>query len=442
MTLRSRRRWLYFLSALFLVLGGGTVLYAQGWRVSLFPPALNKVGAIYIRPYPKDADISLNGLAIKSSSGIFSAGTLINNLFPKNYSLIISEPGYYSWQETVTVNPALVTELKHVVLVPKDAAKAFTAAANKILMGGKSLLVLTASGKLTVPIENKTLAGNDFVGATDDGRTILTLAAGNYWLNNLDTGEKIDINALLGNAVSNVSQFKPRAVAIDPGDGNHLLAEGERSLFSVNVANGVATELFRAPAGKRLSVIAASPARLAVLVLDPLTGISQIAVSPDLTTKLSMGKTTIEGRVLEVTWINSDALGILTDKGDVDVYTPESDATKTLARDTYNFSPSPDGKLVAALGSSGIEIFSLGDGAYSRFNIPSDGKPIRLSWYYDSEHIFTQYPQTVRFLDINDHDLADFITIASTTAYAYAPEDNIFYFRAGRSINKIAFPRD
>lgn len=437
-----RRRWRYALSVLFLVIGGGTVLYAQGWRLDLSPLSFAKVGAIYVRPYPKNAEITLNGRAVKSSSGLFNSGTLINNLFPKNYELKISEPGYHPWQETIAVNPALVTELKYIVLVPDNAAKAFVIFTNEIRMGGKSLLVRTATGKLTVPAENKTLAGNYFVGATDDGRTILTSAFGNYWLDNLDAGVKIDISARLRNIVSGISSFIPRAIAIDPDDDNHLLAEGERSFFSVNVSNGVATELFRAPLGMRLALMAVSPARMAVLILDPLTGISKIATASNLTNGLSMGTATIKEKVLQAAWINKDTLGIRTDKGDIEVYAPENDTIKTLAHSVRDFSPSPDGKLVAALGPNGVEIFSMKDGAYSRFNIPDNAGASHISWYGDSEHLFVQYAQSVSFLDINDRDLANFITIASTAAYAYAPEDNVFYFQAGRSIDKIAFPND
>lgn len=121
MTRKARRLLFYALVAVFLVLGAGIVLYAQGWRFDFATGRVDKVGAIFVRAFPADASISLNGKPAQSQVGFLSRGTLISDLFPKNYKLKLSKNGYDGWQENVSVAPSLVTELKYAVLVPQNA---------------------------------------------------------------------------------------------------------------------------------------------------------------------------------------------------------------------------------------------------------------------------------------------------------------------------------
>ncbi|MDE2019499.1 MAG: PEGA domain-containing protein [Patescibacteria group bacterium] len=121
MTRNARRRLFYALLALFFVFGTGVVLYAQGWRFDFSTGKFGEVGAIYIRSFPDYASITLNGKPIRSQVGFLSPGTLISGLFPKNYEVGLSAPGYKPWTEKATVAPMLVTEFKYAVLVPQNA---------------------------------------------------------------------------------------------------------------------------------------------------------------------------------------------------------------------------------------------------------------------------------------------------------------------------------
>ncbi len=121
MTFGTRRRLFYALVALFFVLGAGVVLYAQGWRFDFATGHVDKVGAIYVRSFPADASIMLNGKPAQNQSGFLSRCTLITDLFPKIYQLKLTAAGYGDWHESAGVSPSLVTELKSAVLVPRTA---------------------------------------------------------------------------------------------------------------------------------------------------------------------------------------------------------------------------------------------------------------------------------------------------------------------------------
>jgi hypothetical protein len=121
MTLRTRRKIFYTLVALFFVLGTGVVLYAQGWRLDFSTWHFEKIGGVYVRTYPSDATIYLNGTFVPDGAGFLSPGTLISDLLPRTYTISLRADGYDAWQENASVEPAQVVQFKYAVLVPSGA---------------------------------------------------------------------------------------------------------------------------------------------------------------------------------------------------------------------------------------------------------------------------------------------------------------------------------
>jgi hypothetical protein len=146
MTRTARRRLFYALLALFFILGTGVVFYAQGWRFDFTARRFNKVGAIYVRSFPADASITLNGKLIQSQVGFLSRGTLVSDLFPKIYKVELTKSGYDSWHENVSVSPSLVAELNYAVLVPQNATSVASGTIADFLVSQKKLLAANASG--------------------------------------------------------------------------------------------------------------------------------------------------------------------------------------------------------------------------------------------------------------------------------------------------------
>jgi hypothetical protein len=120
LTIHTRRQIFYTLVALFIIIGGGVVFYAQGWRLDFATWHFEKVGGIYVRPYPENSSIYLDGKPIQNQAGFLSAGTLISDLLPRTYNISLKSAGYDDWQENAAVAPALVTQFKYAVLVPTD----------------------------------------------------------------------------------------------------------------------------------------------------------------------------------------------------------------------------------------------------------------------------------------------------------------------------------
>ena len=79
---------------LFVVIGAAVVFYAEGWRINFSTLEAEKAGGIYVRPYPNNAQIMLNGKPVQNQSAFLSPGTFISGLFPKTYTLAFSMPDY------------------------------------------------------------------------------------------------------------------------------------------------------------------------------------------------------------------------------------------------------------------------------------------------------------------------------------------------------------
>jgi hypothetical protein len=128
MTRSLRRKLFYALLALFILVGGGGVFYAEGWRIDFATWSIGKVGGIYIRSFPQNASIYIDNQPVQNQSGFLSRGTVIANLLPRTHTIALTADGYSDWHENATVLPAFVTQYKYAVLVPTKTLSASSTA--------------------------------------------------------------------------------------------------------------------------------------------------------------------------------------------------------------------------------------------------------------------------------------------------------------------------
>lgn len=104
---------------LFCLVGPLAILYSQGYRFDLQTRQIKKTGGLFIKAVPKGVEIFLNGKFYKKTDNIFGS-TLIQNLFPKKYELEIKKEGYFTWKKNIEIKPKEVTEIKNLILFPKN----------------------------------------------------------------------------------------------------------------------------------------------------------------------------------------------------------------------------------------------------------------------------------------------------------------------------------
>lgn len=468
MKLRTRRILFYGLFALFLVVGTGIVLYAEGWRLDLTTFKTSKVGAIFVESFPSDASITLNGKSVRNTTGFLSHGTLISDLFPQSYVLSLRADGYNPWSERVTVQPTLVSEMKYAVLVPANASSASPAARvlNFFETSGGNVVTENASGTIATPRPGPnggiTATSSVFIAhgsivshSTDFTTAVVRSPAGDYIAYDLaapiapgaGATTTADISVLLASA--GVSPNSIHAVTVNPYNGTNVFVETPSRFYSVDLSAGTVTPFAAAPAGQILEApLGISSSWIAWAEYGPSSHMSQIIVHDPFSGNTIDASLSLPGQIASLQWIRSTVLGILTSDGELYRYDVPSEALTKMADDVNSFYPSADGSTVAALEDRSVEVFSLtlpaSQGGYYRFNLPDMGLVRSLAWYGDTNHLFVTYPDHVSFLDLADLSLRNFTTvsaIASGTMPQYDAQQNALYLidQGGRLI-RFNFP--
>lgn len=122
MTASSRKILFLIFLCLFLLAAPTIILYSQGYRLSIPPQngkILVKTGGLFVKAYPKQADIYVNGKLSKKTD-IFFGSSLIENLMPKRYAVEIKKYGYHTWVKQLGIEEKQVTEAKYVMLFPEN----------------------------------------------------------------------------------------------------------------------------------------------------------------------------------------------------------------------------------------------------------------------------------------------------------------------------------
>ncbi|MDO8504228.1 MAG: PEGA domain-containing protein, partial [Candidatus Liptonbacteria bacterium] len=347
---------LYALFGLFLLLGTGTVFYAQGYRFDTATLSVKKVGGIFIRTYPKGAAVFVDGKKVDRGIQFFNSGTLIQNLFPKSYNLSISMEGYKTWERKVEVGPALVLEA-NAILLPKvaDIASSSKPENFSALPGGS---VITKEGK-HLYWGNKIISGEELVDYSLDGGEVLTRnSQGAYFL-------------VLANL--NSSEIKSQKVNPLPG-GKLFFDTGANQLVTYSTSS-----IGTFPAGGKLSIIfttstkqiiqtaASSRSMIAWTVFYPKTDTSKLFVFGKFSGKTESLDTPLQGETRELKFSNNEKLATLQKNGDIYTYKWGGNE-EHIASGVNQFEFSPNGDALAILKNKTLEIY-FENSEYLRLNL-------------------------------------------------------------------------
>jgi hypothetical protein len=438
--IRTRRLILYSLLVVFLIAGTGLVYYAQGWRLDFKTFTLARVGGIYVRTFPPEANIFLDGKTIKNKSGLIQSGTLISNLFPKNYHLTLTLAGFKSAERNVTVKPSLVTEVDKIVLVP--ATTTLVAANVKDFWLAGEMVIKNTAGKLSIREREIEIPGDTPAGWTSDFNQALTYNSQNpaYFFYDLTSATSTNLSPILKKL--NLNPAPPAKILTDPASNNNLLYHSPLLLSLIDIQRNRSAPLasFTAASGVEISEIAADRFWVVWSEYDKNKKTSGlVAYERSFRTKKILPQT-VPGKTLKMEMASGSILGLIQNDGEFYFYRPAENTLTHLASDARDFAFSKNADKVAVLGSKGLEIFSLNGKKYWRFNLADAPQISRLVWYQDGEHLFISYPEKTKFLDLSDAGLEDFIEVAPSGKIQYDSEKNIFYYLKDDKIFAIRFP--
>lgn len=114
---QKRRLVFYVLACVFFLLTPIIIGYALGYTFDFGRGAVQKTGSIFIKSKNTSISLFLDGAFIKETS-FFPGGALLPEIVPGTHLLRIEKTGFSSWSKTITIEPALVTELRNIMLIP------------------------------------------------------------------------------------------------------------------------------------------------------------------------------------------------------------------------------------------------------------------------------------------------------------------------------------
>src|SRR3989338_4511875 len=246
MSLTKRRIIFYALVVLFLVSGGGVLLYAYGWRLDPETFAVRKTGGVYIESVPRDAEILLNGKAVRNASGLISSGTLVSGLLPRAHEVTVQKEGYAAWRRVLTVEPSLVTKAEHIILVPrKSVAVPLPVPAAAIRVSGETLVASFADGRIA--LGGVRVPGTEFVAFTAGESAAISYDEnrGAYFFTSLPASASVSAAKSSLNLTSLFNNLKertlglpgtvlPREVIAHPFDAKKAVVRTDRGLYVID----------------------------------------------------------------------------------------------------------------------------------------------------------------------------------------------------------------
>jgi hypothetical protein len=447
MKVQTRKRIFYVLVLLFIVIGAAVVMFAEGWRINFSTLEAEKAGGIYVRSYPINAVITLNGKPVQNQSAFLSPGTFISGLFPKTYTLTLSASGYDAWTEMPQVVPSLVTEMKYAVLVPDKATNVATgtAAAAGYFEADANVVVTNASA--TILWLGKIIGYGTVVSHSTDLKTAIIrtvsarTGATTFLLYDFTNATSTNLSLLLKQ--SGIPSAPDTNVFIDPYDDTSVITQTPGQIVAIDSDTRRTTVVDTAAAGEAIeSPIAMSPSVMAWAQFSAASGTSQIMVYDKFSGDTVDDSLVVKGPVLQLAWVRNNVLGILESNNTLYLYNVPNEQLTSLANDVKQFYPAPDGAALAALEYHSLEIFSFTTQDYYRFNLPEAANVQGLTWYKDDAHLFVQYPDRVAFLDFADTNLKNLTTVSLGTDASYDPQENSLYLiDQGQKILRFDFPQ-
>ena len=316
MTRRTRKAIFYVLVVLFFLIGGVVVLYADGWRIDLTTFHTEKVGGIFVRSFPDNASITLDGKPMPNQSNFLSHGTLLSNLFPKTYRLSLSLPGYDAWSENAAVLPSLVTTMKYAVLVPQTGtAVATTSDVKNFFAIGNDYVLQHANNSITW--RNLTIGKGTIVSHSTDLKTMIFRDGnGNYILYDFTapTQKPINLTTLLKQKGVNTNAIGE--IVIDLYDDTSILTTTKTRVWTIDPGAQTVVALTNASSGGLLApTIASSQSLLAWSTFSTASHTAQIAIYDKFAGVLVDNSLVLPGTTQSLQWIDNDTLGILQNDG-------------------------------------------------------------------------------------------------------------------------------
>jgi len=126
MTKKTKTTLFFSLVAIFIIIAPLLILYSQGYRFDFQKGKIIRTGGLFLKISPSGSNVYIDHRLTKKTNFVFDS-VFLNNLLPKKYHILVKKDGYYSWNKTLEIEEAKVTEAKNIVLFKKDITPSLVA---------------------------------------------------------------------------------------------------------------------------------------------------------------------------------------------------------------------------------------------------------------------------------------------------------------------------
>ena len=453
MSLTTRRIIFYALVVLFLVSGGGVLLYANGWRLDPETFAVRKTGGVYIESVPRDAEILLNGKAVRNASGLISSGTLVSGLLPRAHEVTVQKEGYAAWRRVLTVKPSLVTKAEHIILVPrKSVAVPLPVPAAAIRVSGETLVASFADGHIA--LGGVRVPGTEFVAFTAGKSAAISYDEnrGAYFFTSLPASASVSAAKSSLNLTTLFNNLKertlglpgfvlPREVIAHPFDAKKAVVRTDHGLYVIDTERLSIVQIAGGlPAGQAdgSAELTAVLARSQSLVWTEYsrTRNESALMTADLILRTSSRLATAAGATLKIGEAPDGGFLLLAQDGRLFSLPRSAKETETIEEAASDFSFSPADQALIVL---------LRDGSLALWDFRKTPKRVALPlvadeflWHEDGAHIFVRRGGAVSFVELfEDGEVLETPLGEAVTAMAYDPSRDLFYLLENGALRSL-----
>ncbi|OGY58617.1 MAG: hypothetical protein A3C03_02505 [Candidatus Colwellbacteria bacterium RIFCSPHIGHO2_02_FULL_45_17] len=439
MTLKTRRLLFYSSLLFFLIAAALVIFYAMGFRIDFENKLIQETGGIYVKSNPVDVEIRLDGEQIKNEAGILDTGTLIDDLRPGEYQLVINLADYSEWKKNIDVKHSAVSIFDSVVLVAQNREKIRDEVDGFYF--ANDLFVTESSG--AIEFDGESITGNEIAHFTENGIVITKDSdTGDYYLSNIfDLNPSVNLTAMF-NSLKEAQLALQGAVSIVkiqpyPYDDRRFVVLTERAIYTLD------TE------GLLVSQIDSSASDFIVSQNEVYwindAGMFAYNLLLDTKTVVYDGET---GNILQ--W-NADSsakkITILENNGELLSIDNKEATTTTMSTDATYFDASPGGRFLVFVESTGLtSVYDFeweeGDRGKQEISLVTLDTPVKkVIWYIGNTHLFIKTSDNIlRFVEIDSFLPTNEVSISEDVGdFAYDSDGESLYYANDSGLWRLEF---
>lgn len=392
MSLRHRRFLLIIFIFLFLIIGAGVIYYTQGYRIDFSNFSITKTGAVSVEANVTGFTISIGKETYQDKSGLFKNSTLISNVIPGKYRILIKKDGYFDYEKNVDVLPSQVVRLLNVHMVPAVST-------STVILNG--------------------VKGNGIVDV-DQSNNVLTYdsAKSTYYLYDLSSPSTAGIN--MNQKIAGLTKQKATSLWFYPQTDNTFITLTSKGLYKMDMTAKTMTAIQEGAVsdvridGNNIYMIVSNPGT------KPIAPASSVAPSRIVIFDLVLGSKITEFMLpFQASQIadldaGNNLVSLLLTNGSLYLYDNSGKQISQIAHLARRMAVSDDKTKVYFQDTDGKtfvylldeELIALDSKQYSTLKLQLvDASHITgIYWYPDSFHLMLVYPDQIYLAEVTSKD--------------------------------------